>query len=57
VTTPAEVLADLLADPEVRPYVRRLEETATVAVVQSDGVECVRSVPQARGVQFADHLF
>ena len=52
-----EVLADLLADPEVRPYVRRLQGAATVAVVQSAGVECVRSTLQARGMAFADHLF
>src|SRR5205823_1576835 len=53
-----EVLADLLADPEVGPYVRHLEGAATtVAVVQSDGVECVRSVLQARGMEFTDRLF
>jgi hypothetical protein len=52
----AEVLADLLADPEVGPHVRRLEGAATVAVVHGDGAECVRSVLQARGMQLADHL-
>ncbi len=51
----AEVLADLLADPEVSPHVRRLEEAATVAVVQGAGIEQVRSALQARGMELADH--
>jgi hypothetical protein len=50
-----EVLADLLADPEVGPQLRRLEGAATVAVVQGAGVECVRSALQARGMELADH--
>jgi len=52
----AEVLADLLADPEARPYVRRLEGAATVAVVPADSVARVRSVLEARGMQLADQL-
>jgi hypothetical protein len=51
----AEVLVDLLADPEVGPYLRRLEGAATVAVVQGTGVECVRSALQARGMEISDH--
>jgi hypothetical protein len=50
----AEVLADLLADPDVGPYVRGLEGAATVAVVQGAGVERVRSALQARGMELAD---
>jgi len=50
-----EVLADLLADPEVGPHIRRLDGAATVAVVPGDGVECVRSALQARGMELADH--
>jgi hypothetical protein len=52
----ADVLTDLLADPELRPYVRRLDGAAAVALVQADGVECVRSVLHARGMQLGDHL-
>ena len=51
----AEVLVDLLADPEVSPHVRRLEGAATVAVVQGAGIEQVRSALQARGMELAEH--
>ncbi len=47
--------AEVLADPEVSPHVRRLEEAATVAVVQGAGIEQVRSALQARGMELADH--
>ncbi len=51
----AEVLTDVLADPEVSPHLRRLEGAATVAVVQGASVERVRSALQARGMELADH--
>ena len=51
----AEVLTELLADPDVGPHVRRLEGAATVAVVQGAGVERVRSALKARGMELADH--
>jgi len=47
--------AEVLADPEVSPHVRRLEEAATVAVVQGAGIEQVRSALEARGMERADH--
>jgi hypothetical protein len=50
----AEVLTDLLADPEVSPHLRRLEGAATVAVVQGAGVERVRSALQVRGMELAE---
>jgi hypothetical protein len=52
-----EVLADLLADPELGSHMHRLEGAATVAVVQGNHVECVRSAQQARGMQLAGHTF
>jgi hypothetical protein len=52
----AEVLADLLSDPEVRPHVRRLEGATTVAVVRPEGVARVRSALEVRGMQLTDQL-
>ena len=51
----AAVLTELLADPEVSPHLRGLEGAATVAVVQGDAVERVRSALQARGMELAEH--
>jgi hypothetical protein len=52
----AELLSELLADPEVRPHVRRLDGATTLALVDNDRVACVRSLLEARGMQLADQL-
>jgi hypothetical protein len=51
----AAVLAELLADPELSPHLRRLDGATTVAVVQGAGVEHVRSALHARGMELAEH--
>ena len=52
----SEVLADLLADPELRPLVRRLPGADAIALVRPDAVERLRGALAERGMSLGDQL-
>jgi len=51
-----DVLANLLADGEVGPYLRRVPGANTLAIVREGEVERVRAILLARGLDLSDSL-
>jgi hypothetical protein len=52
----ADILADLFADPELKPYLQKLPDAPTIAIVRSDGLTRVRAALSDRGMDLADQL-
>lgn len=51
-----ETLTDLLADPDVRPFLQTVPGTPTLALIRSDAVEHIRAFLKERGMTLVDHL-
>lgn len=47
----ADILESLLAAPELRPYLQRLQGSATSALVRTEGLDIVRQALEERGME------